>query len=483
MALSNQMRRLLATWHSGGAWPKRLEWIEIRNIRGWTGQRITFRFPIVAVVGENGTGKSTVIQAAASVYRGTDKGSTRFPSEFFPVTAWDQVTRAEIVYAYREGDNSSQGKVRKPTSRWLGHAERPIRRVEYVDLRRIQPISARVGYTKLVKTKHKEASSTDFEDSRVRRLSAVMGRTYDSARIAVTDVDDKRQVPVISMGNVPYSGFHQGSGETTIFDFLKIDPPPYSLLLIDEIESSLHPRAQRRLIRELAERCRERQLQIVLTTHSPYVLDELPLEARVCILNSGAGRETVTGVSPDFAMMKMDDEPHPECELYVEDDAAAVMLNEIMAHHQADLVSRCRITPFGASNLGKALGQMVAGKRFPEPTCVFLDGDNAGAPGCILLPGDDAPERVVFDALREVNWGNVSSRVGRDFAAVADACAMAMTLGEHHEWVNAAASRLTLAGQILWHAMCAEWASTCLEKDYAAAITRPIEDAIIAANQ
>lgn len=35
--------------------------------RTWTGQRVLFDFPIVAIVGENGSGKSRLLQAAACV--------------------------------------------------------------------------------------------------------------------------------------------------------------------------------------------------------------------------------------------------------------------------------------------------------------------------------------------------------------------------------------------------------------------------------
>jgi len=56
--------RLLANRWSQNPWPQHLEWIEIDGLRGWGGQRIDFAFPIVAVVGENGAGKSTIIQAA-----------------------------------------------------------------------------------------------------------------------------------------------------------------------------------------------------------------------------------------------------------------------------------------------------------------------------------------------------------------------------------------------------------------------------------
>ncbi|WP_369121122.1 AAA family ATPase, partial [Sphingobium baderi] len=40
------------------------------------------------------------------------------------------------------------------------------------------------------------------------------------------------------------------------------------MVLIDEIESSLHPRAQRRLMRDLAEAARLQECQIIISTHS-----------------------------------------------------------------------------------------------------------------------------------------------------------------------------------------------------------------------
>jgi predicted ATPase len=89
MPLSREVRRLERSWQNGTAWPKRLDWVEIENIRGWQGQRIRFPFPIVAISGENGSGKSTIIQACAAVYqRYQSKGSvkqkgTKYASDFF----------------------------------------------------------------------------------------------------------------------------------------------------------------------------------------------------------------------------------------------------------------------------------------------------------------------------------------------------------------------------------------------------------------
>jgi hypothetical protein len=232
-----------------------------------------------------------------------------------------------------------------------------------------------------------------------------MGRTYDSARMALADIDERREVPVISKAKTAYSGFHQGSGETTIAELLRTDLPRYALVLIDEIESSLHPRAQRRLIRDLAERCRERELQIILTTHSPYVPDELPFEARKYILETTETKKIVSGVSPQFAMTKMDDEAHPDCDVYVEDKAAQLLVAEVLAYQAPDAFLRCQIIPFGAANVGQALGQMIDQDRFPRPSLVFLDGDNEPTIGCIILPGGDAPERVVFSSAKGPKLG------------------------------------------------------------------------------
>jgi predicted ATPase len=477
MPISDEIRRLDKKWRGDSAWPRRLEWVEPKGIRGWDGQRISFPFPIVAIVGENGSGKSTLLQSAACSYQGEEGGRTWFPTEFFPTTAWDQVLNPEIRFGYHQAGKSETGTLRK-LSRWLGQTDRPRRRVEYVDLNRIQPVGARVGYARIAKTKHSQKSATNFEESKVQRFSSVMGRRYESARMALSNVDDEREIPVVSRHGTEYSGYHQGSGEITIMELLKKDLPKYGLLLIDEIESSLHPRSQRRLIRELAEQCRTQEAQVILTTHSPYILDELPLHARMYILETKGVKKVISGISPEFAMTKMDDDLHPEADIYVEDVAAQIMIEEILAIHGPDVFIRCAVVPYGAANVGFSLGQMVEKQLFRRPTVVFIDGDNAAnPPGCVLLPGADAPEQVVFKALRARSWGDVWSRIGRDTSSVEDACNNAMTLNDHHEWVRVAANHLRCGGDNLWRAMCTEWAKS-LPAHEAQTVVRPIIDVL-----
>ncbi len=479
MAISTEIRRLDAKWQTANGWPKWLEWIEITGVRGWTGQRISFAFPIVAIVGENGSGKSSILQAAACTYQDTSRnGVTWFPTEFFPETTWDNLLDVRLAFGYRQGTDHLTGSVRKPTTRWLGQPDRPERKVIYIDLSRLQPVGTRVGYARIAKNRHIEASSIPFSPEQVARLSQIMGREYESARMAFADIDENREIPVLSKLGHVYSGFHQGSGETTIAELIRAQLPQYGLVIVDEVESSLHPRAQRRLIRDLAAAARERECQIIVSTHSPYILEELPLSARIYILETDGRKEIVNGVSPQFAMTKMDDEPHPECELYVEDPRSAVWLGEILSRHAKELFVRCSIVPYGAANLGVALGQMVEAKRFRRPTRVFLDGDQGTAVGCILLPGGDAPERVIFSFLKRHLYRNLWTRIGRDISGVTDACNSAMTLTDHHDWIRMAANQLMCGGDALWSSMCAEWAEVTPPSEVKY-ITESISDALI----
>lgn len=479
MSNSKEMRRLQAKWQQGTGWPKRLEWLEIQDIRGWDGQHIQFNFPIVALVGENGSGKSTVLQCAASVYqpaKNSDLWESWFASDFFPKTIWEDIRAGEIRFSVREGERITSAKIHKPTERWRGNTERPERSVNYIDLRRLQPIAARAGYSKLLREAKNEIERTDFDKDRLSRLSQILGWNFDSARIAITDANRELVVPVFETQSGKYSGYHAGSGQTTVAEFLGVEPDQTALLVIDEIETSLHPSAQRRLIRDLANMCRERDLQIIVSTHSPYVLAELPPEARIYLMQGQSGRHVMTGVSPEFAMTRMDEYPHPECEIYVEDERAQTMLREIIVAHSKGVIERCSIVPYGAASVGRSLGIMVFQKRFIRPSCVFLDGDQAEAPGCLLLPGGDAPERVVFGDLQKLKWDKLSERTGRSYSEVADACDQAMTLIDHHEWVKVAASKLVIPGDSLWQAMCQEWATRCLDQATAKTIIQAVSD-------
>ena len=117
-----------------------------------TGQRIEFRFPITAIVGENGVGKSTVLQCAAAVYA-PDSSDGFYASNILSRDRLGFSQGVELRAMLRRGPQQITTIVSKPGERWRGNTKRTKRIVEYIDLSRVQPVPARVGYKRLATRK------------------------------------------------------------------------------------------------------------------------------------------------------------------------------------------------------------------------------------------------------------------------------------------------------------------------------------------
>lgn len=119
------LRRLTSDWntaaHDGSGWPLFLAALKISGLRSWDGETIEFRFPVVAIAGENGSGKSTVLKSAAAAYiNSATAQKTLNPDDFFPSTEWEAVQGVRLEYTYRHGEGPLVHSVRKPTRRWIG---------------------------------------------------------------------------------------------------------------------------------------------------------------------------------------------------------------------------------------------------------------------------------------------------------------------------------------------------------------------------
>jgi predicted ATPase len=88
-----------------------------------------------------------------------------------------------------------------------------------------------------------------------------------------------------------------------------VGPVPASLILLDDLDHGLHPRAQKDFVALLRKLLEENPtLQVVATTHSPYLLDHLaPAEVRL------------TALRPDGSVACARLDEHPEFEKWKEE--------------------------------------------------------------------------------------------------------------------------------------------------------------------
>ncbi len=71
-----------------------------------------------------------------------------------------------------------------------------------------------------------------------------------------------------------------------LFSYILLFSP--GILLVDEPDIHLHPAVQERLVQTLAQVARDRQVRILLTTHSPFIVRGAPPEATVYWVKDGA---------------------------------------------------------------------------------------------------------------------------------------------------------------------------------------------------
>jgi len=446
-------------------WPLYLRTLSISGLRGWSGQEIRFEFPVVAVAGENGCGKSTVLKAAAACYvHPSDRTLSFFPGKLFPDTAWEQTSGVTLAYRIRQGQQEREYHIQKHTQRWRYQKDRPRRQVIFQDVSRTLPLDATAGYARIAKRNTTEVSAEMLSPEITVYYSAILGRQYTSAKMAKSNLDVFRPVGVVEIGKLRYSQFHQGAGEDATLDLLSLlqNVGDNSLILIDEVEASLHPRAQRRLVHFLLWFARRKHIQVIVSTHSPYVLEELPPEGRVLLCRGPNNLDVLYGMTVNYALNRMDDVDRPELYVYTEDEESVCIATELLRATSVDLRS-VRFMAAGPSNAVETIGCLAHHGKLPVSSIAVLDADCDPNPYCVKLPGTMAPERQVVTDLFEQAAQPLSLRLGSTEAELRAAAEKAMTIPDHHDWVEAMSQMLSQSRIYLWQTMCQVWVRHCVD--------------------
>lgn len=473
--------------HGHGEWKNFINTIKISNIHGWNDQEMVFRYPVTALVGENGIGKSTFLKAAVCAYQNTS-GKNFYPSKMFMSTQWDEtaLSNATIEYNVRLGNDCRILKWKK-TSDWGFSPKqgKPSRNVYFLDISRTLPLDATAGYAKIAMTSNEEAGHGQAlnEDS-IRELSYILGQNYLNARFIGTNVDINREVGLLTKECGEISQFHQGAGEDSILDLFKLlqDIPTQSLLVIDEVENSLHPQAQRRLVKYLLKLARQKKIQIILSTHSPFVLEELPPTARIMLVKLSDRKDIIYNVSTEFALATIDENDHPEVYVHLEDEEAVTFFWEILkkdSNRYTEYLKKLSTRVVGSCSVVGTLNDLAMCGKLPYKSISVVDGDKRNEyNNCVSLPGNLAPERMIFSDLKALNWNKLDERFGIGAGLLFQYLDNAMLLPDHHDWTIYVGDKVKKSKDAVWSILVEEWCKQCLDDSTASQFINTISNAL-----
>ena len=277
-----------------------LDEVRLKGLRGIRNLRVAVDYPVSVVAGPNGCGKSTVLFACAAAYAPAGRSArTHTPATLFPGFSdgggaggfVDEAGGTALEFYYLAGGARYSMVWRKGRSwsrSFMGRKDvrQPERALYLRTLANLTNPSEVRGLLQLGRGVFDAEEITPdlllfarrILPQKYRGVSLLRGRNRDLL-FAGLDRDDA----------VRYSEFHMSAGERAILRMSKdVSSLKGALILIDEIEAGLHPWTQQQFMLELQRIALRNDLQVVVTTHSPVVLDSVPPEGRIFLERDAA---------------------------------------------------------------------------------------------------------------------------------------------------------------------------------------------------
>lgn len=405
--------------------------------------RIDFSFPVTALVGANGIGKSSVLHALWGMPFGYTTSRFWFATELDPIEGtqknpqryiyghWNESYKGVVEtrkarigskrdywepYRWSKADGMEPVPEKdyegKSKDRWnpvkrsvvyinlktaFGSFDRYFhfdsglksgakRRVMLREARRLKSIieGNRTSYS--LGGRERLFENRMLNEDELSSVSKVLGREYDSARLirhSLYPGNRGQDLSVLFRRGMEYSEAFAGSGEvaavSAVVDILSASP--YSLILLDEPETSLHPGAQRALLRFILEQVKLHKHQVIISTHSAEFLEGLPHDAIKVFEDNGKQQTRVLATcSPFVALHRLGKPAAEKRRILVEDPLAELLvLQAAKGLDPGEAKSfEVKVAPGGAESIIKyhGPGAMATG----DDLYVLLDGDQKRGP-------------------------------------------------------------------------------------------------------
>lgn len=377
--------------------------LRMENVRSFTNQTITFEFPVTAIIGTNGGGKSTILGAAALAYQSVK------PGQFFPKSNIGDNSMANWKISYEILDRSINNtapfsrNARFVSAKWR-RDKIPDREVVAVPIQRTVPANELAKFKQFIGIMQKtDVIIDDLPETITRTVSRILGKDASKYQRVILQDDPSRSI-LVGMRNLnDYSQFHFGAGEASIIEMVTNieDSDGHSLILIEEIENGLHPLATRKMVEYLFDVAKRKKSQIIFTTHSEHALDALPPKAIWACIDGTAyqGKLSIESLRALTGSVEKDSV------IFVEDDFAKDLVEEMLRQYALPVLDKIQVHKAGGfPYVVDVLKHHRDNPTVKHKAIAMIDGDNPSLDkpddDVLVLP-EGVPESIVYQHVLE----------------------------------------------------------------------------------
>lgn len=396
--------------------------LKLSRVRGFIEESVSFDFPVTALIGPNGGGKTTILGAAACLYEDVA------PRLFFAKTGIldEEMADWRISYTAVDKTGNEKGLVARTCSfrraRWDRDAlSRPV---AIFGVSRTVPANERNELRKCTMGGWAPPSDVGrLSAAAAKAVERVLGRT--ASGYSHYKLDQKKTILLFSGrtdDGVGYSEFHFGAGESSIVRMIMSIElmPDGALVLIEEVENGLHPIATVRMVEYFLEVSIRKKVQIIFTTHSNEALAPLPPEA----IWAAVGRRVFQGKLDIRSLRAINHVLESKAVIFVEDVFAQKWVETCLRMRTGIACDAIEVHPLGGDGTAKSVH--LHRRRDPSlagtPSVCILDGDSKQQDDALYrvlrLPGE-SPELFIYGRVERI----VESEAGR----------LAIALHQHYE--------------------------------------------------
>lgn len=330
---------------------------------------------VTAIFGENGCGKSTILHAMACFYQGSASSSeTNYFTRFFKrigSAAWEG---SRMTASFIEDGVIKNIIYSKASDRWTPRKSQRLKRdTYYIGINSCVPVIEKEAPTR-TNFNMLPGSPVENRELIIREASRIMGRQY--VDFSKPEYARKSYMKVGLQVGTEYTSLSMGAGEQRLFIILDrlFSAPENSLILVDELDLTLHTVALNRLLDTMVRLANERQLQVVFTSHREELTRRKDINIRHIWTPSNQDETLCLDQTNPMCMYRLNGEIKKEYEVYVEDDLAEAIVKSVLRDEQ--ILNYVSIYRFGdALNGFSVAAGLHIQNALSENQLILLDGD------------------------------------------------------------------------------------------------------------